>query len=206
MDRNNLIKQLRENDKKTYQEIADVLKISKQRVHQIHKGYRTFLKHKSYRRKKIYQLYNNQCYYCENKEKLQIHHKDKNKKNNNIENLILVCIKHHKKLHRGEKKDTLGKNYKKSICQQCKKEFNYLYRIGKFCSKKCGYNNGRIIYKCLLCKKNKIIPKSIYLRQGRLYCSKKCLYNDKNFIKKISLNMKNISNLRWKKYKQKISN
>lgn len=39
------------------------------------------------------------CEDCKSKIKLQIHHKDKNRKNNNINNLITLCSKCHKKYH-----------------------------------------------------------------------------------------------------------
>jgi len=42
-----------------------------------------------------------QCELCSSVDKLEVHHKDKNTKNNNIENLIKVCCKCHNLLHHG---------------------------------------------------------------------------------------------------------
>ena len=40
-----------------------------------------------------------ECYFCGTSEKLIVHHKDFNRKNNNEENLLVVCPNCHSKLH-----------------------------------------------------------------------------------------------------------
>jgi len=46
---------------------------------------------------------NYKCHFCEEQREgmLDIHHIDKNKKNNNINNLIHLCSNHHRALHLG---------------------------------------------------------------------------------------------------------
>lgn len=39
------------------------------------------------------------CQICKKRIDLEAHHKDRNRKNNNISNLMLLCISHHKKEH-----------------------------------------------------------------------------------------------------------
>ena len=50
-------------------------------------------------RKEVLQKYSNRCAVCEVKEGLEIHHKDLNPSNNKIENLVVLCGLHHKKIH-----------------------------------------------------------------------------------------------------------
>ncbi len=47
----------------------------------------------------IYSRYNNECTVCGGKEGLHIHHKDKNPKDNKMNNLTLLCGVCHKKVH-----------------------------------------------------------------------------------------------------------
>lgn len=47
----------------------------------------------------IFDKFNNECAICGTKEGLHIHHKDQNPKNNQINNLILLCGVCHKKIH-----------------------------------------------------------------------------------------------------------
>jgi len=47
----------------------------------------------------IFSKFNNECSVCGAKEGLHIHHKDKNPKNNQINNLIVLCGVCHKKIH-----------------------------------------------------------------------------------------------------------
>lgn len=44
------------------------------------------------------------CQICSSDKHLIVHHKDKNKKNNNINNLIVLCRKCHGKIHQGSLK------------------------------------------------------------------------------------------------------
>lgn len=50
---------------------------------------------------KVKLKYHNQCKVCGTKENLHIHHKDKNWKNNDLNNLVLLCKKHHWEVHGG---------------------------------------------------------------------------------------------------------
>lgn len=45
------------------------------------------------------------CEIC-NKKGLQVHHRDENKQNHSLNNLIFLCIKCHKRLHRGRRNST----------------------------------------------------------------------------------------------------
>ena len=78
---------------------------------------------------------------------MQIHHKDGNKKNNNIENLQLVTPLEHKRLHEGCKLKN-GIWYKPcSVCGEfkpCTKEYWYFSR---------GWINGKLCKRCF-CKKS----------------------------------------------------
>lgn len=47
----------------------------------------------------ILRKFGNKCSLCDNTEGLHIHHKDKNPKNNRIDNLIVLCGICHKKIH-----------------------------------------------------------------------------------------------------------
>lgn len=139
MDRNNLIKQLREIDKKTYQEIGKIFNISRQRIQQIYKNYN--IKYSKKKKKAIYYLYNNKCNNCNEINNLHIHHIDKNRSNNSLENLLLVCRNCHYKLHRGQKRDIVKeKIIIKLQCYYCKNIF-YVSKCrknsSKFCSQKC---------------------------------------------------------------------
>jgi hypothetical protein len=49
------------------------------------------------------------CYFCNSKKDLGIHHLDENRKNNNLKNLVVVCKSCHKKVHYILKK-RLGEN------------------------------------------------------------------------------------------------
>lgn len=59
-------------------------------------GYTSVLK------RKIKELYENKCSNCLSSNNLHIHHIDKNKSNNDIENLILLCASCHMKIHKGK--------------------------------------------------------------------------------------------------------
>ncbi|MCH8004275.1 MAG: HNH endonuclease [Nanoarchaeota archaeon] len=47
----------------------------------------------------IFKKFNNKCSVCNKAEGLHIHHKDKNPKNNRMDNLIVLCGVCHKKIH-----------------------------------------------------------------------------------------------------------
>ena len=46
-------------------------------------------------RETVKDTFGNECAHCSNTEKLQIHHQDGNPNNNNLDNLILLCVKCH---------------------------------------------------------------------------------------------------------------
>lgn len=57
-------------------------------------------------REEIVKLLGNKCVICSSKQNLEIHHKDKNYRNNNLNNLMLLCRHCHKSLvHVGELKE-----------------------------------------------------------------------------------------------------
>lgn len=63
----------------------------------------------NYRQIKSKQIERKECFCCNSKfEILQVHHINKNKKDNRVENLLVVCSKCHVKIHQGlTKKDFL---------------------------------------------------------------------------------------------------
>ena len=50
-------------------------------------------------RKTAYTYYEKKCFTCKSKKNIEIHHKDFNRKNNEIENLVPLCCSCHMKLH-----------------------------------------------------------------------------------------------------------
>ncbi len=51
-------------------------------------------------RKLAFKNYPHTCAMCDSKEKLQVHHKDKNRENNTLDNLVILCQKcHMRKVH-----------------------------------------------------------------------------------------------------------
>lgn len=50
-------------------------------------------------RQKILEKFNNKCILCGSTEELHVHHVDKNRKNNNLNNLLLVCEGCHFRFH-----------------------------------------------------------------------------------------------------------
>jgi len=60
---------------------------------------------------------------------LSIHHKDKNNRNNELNNLMILCKSCHRKIHH-------KMNFEDKLCLFCGKMFNGYYRR-KYCSIKC---------------------------------------------------------------------
>lgn len=98
---------------------------------------------------------------------IDIHHIDRNRKNNNPENLIVLCRNCHRLLHANEEKNIIN-------CEICKKEI-----VGSKIRRKkilCRYCRGRIyngldpINKriCVICKKEFIV------KSTKKYCSIEC--------------------------------
>jgi len=88
-------------------------------------------------------------------DRLQIHHKDLNKTNNNIDNLILVTSLEHKRLHTGCRfvKDNWEKPCK--VCgefKKCNKDNWYFSR---------GFMTGKICKKCFIKKSIEVRKKLI---------------------------------------------
>ncbi len=72
------------------------------------------------------------CSICNTKiKRIHIHHKDRNWKNNLLENLIILCISCHLKIHHQEDKT------KKNICQWCGKIFYSRIKKQITCSSNC---------------------------------------------------------------------
>jgi transcriptional regulator len=92
-ERIKIVFKLRERGK-TYQEIADLLRISRQRVHQLVTGYSTISQKL---RNKIKET-RNECEVCGKKKNIEIHHKDRNHKNNSPRNISILFIKHHREI------------------------------------------------------------------------------------------------------------
>lgn len=76
----------------TYKKIGILLGITKQRVHQIFRGY-TSIDHRI--TAKLCDELGGSCLVCGISDKLEIHHKDGNGKNNAFWNIRLLCKKHH---------------------------------------------------------------------------------------------------------------
>lgn len=144
INRLSLIVELR-GQRKTYEEIANVVGVSRQRVHQILKGYKStpkYIREMTLRRDK------RQCLICSNTKNLEVHHINGIKGDNHSDNLVTLCRKCH---HRIEKKDRetwkgqpekvynpekRKKSYEKN-CIQCLNKFKTSLARQRFCSKKC---------------------------------------------------------------------
>ena len=115
----------------TYEEIGKVFGISKQRVHQVFKNYTSAPYHQEHQKHKWLFLIGRPCEICGNKVKIEIHHKDGNRNNNNPDNLQSLCKKHHSEAEKllfknGIKKwnySNRGKKRKIKKCPICKKKF-----------------------------------------------------------------------------------
>lgn len=71
--------------------------LSRQRLHQKRTGYKTI---KMEKRKELLNMLGNECKNCGTVEDVQIHHTDKDTKNNNINNLVVLCQRCHKQEHK----------------------------------------------------------------------------------------------------------
>ena len=119
----------------TYQEIADTHGVSRQRVHQVIREYDTVKPAIAKKYKK------DSCELCGTTERLTIHHKDKNWRNNDPNNLQTVCFPCHKK---NEPMGEVRKNYPipsyiLTRCSICDKDFLHPACIDRVtCSTACG--------------------------------------------------------------------
>lgn len=68
------------------------------------------------------------CNRCGSKKQLEVHHKDKNRQNSKLKNLVILCKSCHTKEHRTKSiivcvECNLKKlNYAKNLCEECYKE------------------------------------------------------------------------------------
>lgn len=98
-----------------------------------------------------------------------IHHRNKNKVDNDISNLQLVTSSQHKRLH------NLSAKRKKYICEYCGKDFlSSCFTPPRFYSSKCNSTwhkeNEREIRICPFCHKGF----SVYRHSRKVYCSRYC--------------------------------
>lgn len=134
MDKKSIIAEMR-GHKKTYAEIGDILGITKQRVHQIYKGYDSSSPNRdvAIRRDKY------RCAVCDNLKNIEVHHIDGNRKNNTGRNLVSLCRKCHVRV------ELLDRKYIKSVeprfrratirdCIRCGRKDN-AYFVRKMCGK-----------------------------------------------------------------------
>lgn len=141
----------------SYQSIAKLFQISRQRVHQILSEIPTdgSLEKKTFKRlfEEIERRDNHQCQWgekCKEKvreEDLLVHHIDFNNKNNDSNNLITLCKNCHLYFHsfnhidKEVEKTLRRRNWRrvKIKCLNCGliKDFPYHYKNKKFCDKKC---------------------------------------------------------------------
>ena len=105
MNRKEIIQKLR-SEKYTFQQIGNLLGISRQRVHQIfnHKWDYGFCRPYEFARKNV-------CVLCgrtkekvaensKSKSRLHVHHLDNDNKNNDPNNLVTLCCQCHSEVHR----------------------------------------------------------------------------------------------------------
>ncbi|MEK6878478.1 MAG: helix-turn-helix domain-containing protein [Nanoarchaeota archaeon] len=92
LDKSNIVKL--KIDGLTYAAIARIYGVSRQRIHQI------ICYKKRYFRKSILNKLKGRCFSCRKKtEKLQGHHLNGDRKNNEENNLFFICIRCHKNVH-----------------------------------------------------------------------------------------------------------
>lgn len=139
-----------------------------------------------------------ECEICKCKPKpkfdLCVHHKDRNNKNNELSNLMILCSECHGRIH---SKD--NKKHTKLICQSCGTEF-IGFNLQKFCSKKCSgkeyriknrekINNQQILSRLeRIPIKIKVCPECLNKFETRdtrkIFCSNKCYDKYELYIKK----------------------
>lgn len=103
----------------SYEAIGKELGISKQRVHQIYKDYRTHYPDRVNEFLKI--LREKPCDLCGSTKNIHIHHKDGNREHNGVDNLMILCNSCHGKIH--NKVNTMSPGFKKQIYEDSKRSF-----------------------------------------------------------------------------------
>jgi predicted transcriptional regulator len=157
----------------SYGNIANLLGISRQRIHQILSGYDLLLQNSvgatngwyTQLKDAVLQRDFHQCQLCKSTESLVIHHLDHNDRNNNFSNLITLCHSCHGTLHvKKYAASRYGSTHPSFTCIICNKQFRVkrnqvnrrqkLINLGekaylpRFCSKHCqgkwlGVNYGK---------------------------------------------------------------
>ena len=135
-----------------------------------------------------------------------VHHIDENKKNNNVENLLVMTKKEHMSYHskkryleknegkpKKERKKTFSRKKVKSNCPVCGKEFEHCANSKRVCcSVKCSNilkNRGTRIVKCSNCNKTfKIKDSRLNKSKKNVFCCRDC-YTE--YRRLASLNRKN---------------
>ncbi len=108
-----------------------------------------------------------------------VHHKDRNKGNNEISNLEMMTVYDHAEEHRKDAVENRSAIIKEFKCEQCQNFFlgKHIGRTARFCSTKCGtryrYVNkiyGWVTNKCIICSKEYVSRKHKYVKT----CSDPC--------------------------------
>jgi len=85
---------------KSQAEVAKLLGVSRQRVHQVIRNYKTLDSEKQSEKMETFFNYGFKCNFCKSKINLQIHHIDNNCHNNDLDNLVCVCKRCHTNIHK----------------------------------------------------------------------------------------------------------
>ena len=119
--------------------------VSRQRIHQIYKGYRSTSWNKGQHQKVLDKL-GSYCRVCGVGKKLHIHHKDGDRSNNNEDNLQPLCVKHHweeetrLRKHKPREESFLVPSWVLKKCPSCKRDYlirKFAVKYRKYCSPTC---------------------------------------------------------------------
>ena len=126
----------------SFSKIGRMYNISRQRAHQLIKGYKSFASH-NFSSKNIDFMVSGNCKMCSKEMSVDIHHIDGDSSNNIPSNLMRLCKECHYKIHIGKKREYHPK--KKAIrvayiCNYCGDVFSRPRGVKNpniYCSKKC---------------------------------------------------------------------